>query len=198
MTTLYFSREGSIPEVPWVMGDPKASYEWQVSVAGKGKKKRKGKRPKTEKLEDITVSITLSVKKRYFKKNIFSKFVEEDFDLKSTAEIMLRGFHHAKFSRITTISTDGESIYKEKYDEKPFKEIVGMLDEDEFKELFCEHVKISCEQKGNLRAQADIRKVHPEKNPPIFIRFFGKISKDNLNRLTSYLKKHLPVENIRY
>ena len=54
------------------MGDPQASYKWQASVAGKGKKSKE-KKPKPEKLENIVIKLGLKVKRRPFKGNFIKK-----------------------------------------------------------------------------------------------------------------------------
>jgi hypothetical protein len=191
-----------MPEVPWVMGDPRASYEWQVSVAGKGKRKDKGRQQKSQKLENIVLNIKLKVKKKKLKGNIFTKLaggkIEEDFNPIIVAEALLRALHHAKFKRIIKISADGEMIYDSDSGKIAFKDIINLLNDEEFEGTLFGMVRIFAEYKGNCIAKTDIKKVHLRKKHSITISFKGKIDEDNLIRLLSYIKKHLPIENINY
>lgn len=196
------SRSTNIPEVPWVMGDPRASYEWQVSVAGKGKRKDKGRRQKPKKLENIVLSIDMKVKKKTVKDSIFTKLsggkIEEDFNPIIVAEALLRALHHAKFKRIMKISADGEVIYDSDSEKRTFKDIISLLNDEEFEGALFELVKISAEHKGNCIAKTEIKKVHLRKKPSITISFKGKMDQKNLNRFLGYIKKHLPIEDIHY
>ncbi len=197
-----FSRSKTMPEVPWVMGDPRASYEWQVSVAGKGKRKNKGRRQKPKKLENIVLKIQLKIKKKTVKGNVFTRLlgvkIEEDFNPIIVTEALLRALHHAKFKRITKISADGEVIYDSHSEKRAFKDIITLLGDEEFEGALFELVKFSAEYKGNCIAKTEIKKVHLRKKPSITIGFKGKIDQENFNRFLGYIKKHLPIENIRY
>lgn len=196
------SRNKSLPEVPWVMGDPRASYEWQVSVAGKGKRKDKGRRQKPKKLENIVLNIDMKVKKKTVKGSIFTKLsggkIEEDFNPVIVAETLLRALHHAKFKRITRISADREVIYDLDSEKRAFKDIMNLLNDEEFEGALFGLVKISAEHKGNCSAKIEIKKVHLRKKPPITIKIIGKIDQENLHRFQGYIKKHLPIEDILY
>jgi hypothetical protein len=196
------SRSGSLPEVPWVMGDPHASYKWQVSVAGKGKKKGKEGRAKPEKLENIVLKLTLRVKKSYLEGNfitrLFGGSIKEDFNPIIVAETLLRALHHAKFKSIEKISADGEELYNAKNKEEDIKEIIQILKDEEFEGTLFKQVKISAEHRTNLAAEIEIRRVHSRRKFPITISLNGKIKRENLERLMSYIKKHLPLEELRY
>ena len=204
MTTehILLSPSRSLPEVPWVMGDPHASYEWQVSVAGKGKRKDKGRRQKSKKLENIVLKLKLKVKKRYIGGNIFTKLfggrIEEDFNPIIIAETILRALHHAKFKNITKISADKETLYGPKNEEKDVKEIIRILKDEEFEGTLFAQVKIYAEQRTHLAAEIHVRRVHSGKKHPITIKFDGKINRENFDRLLGYIKKHLPIEDLQY
>ncbi len=191
-------RSGSLPEVPWVMGDPHASYEWQVSVAQKEKKK--GRRLKPAKLENIVVQVRLNVKKRKVRGSFISKLVggaiEEDFNPITVAEKLLRALHFAKFKKILKISLDREVLYEA--GDEAFKAIIQLLKDSEFAGILNKQVKISFEHRAHWTATIDIRRVHLRKKPPITISLNGRIDHKDLDRLLGYIKKHLPIEDIRY
>jgi hypothetical protein len=196
------SRSKTMPEVPWVMGDPRASYEWQVSVARKGKRKDKTRPQKSKKLENIVLKIQIKTKKKTVKGNVFTRLlggkIEEDFNPIIVAEALLRALHHAKFKRIIKLSVDGEVIYDSSSGKRAFKDIINLLDDEEFEGTLFEMVRISAEHKGNCIAKSEIKKVHLRKQPSITISFKGKIDQDNLNRFLGYIRKHMSIENIRY
>ena len=196
------SRSESLPEVPWVMGDPSSSYKWQVSVAGKGKKKGKDRIKKPKKLKNIVIKITLKVKRRYLHGNIFTRLlggrVKEDFNPIMAAETLLRGLGKAKFKSIMKLSADGKVLYEATNNGKEIRDIIQILKNEVFEGSFYDEVKISSEHKTGCIAKIHIRKKHSTRKAPITIRIDGKIKQENLNRLISYIKKHLPVESLRY
>jgi hypothetical protein len=195
------SRSGTLPEVPWVMGDPSASYKWQVSVAGKGKKKDKDQRRRPKRLENVVLKIRLNVKKRRVPgssfKRLFGSKIEEDFNPLAVLEVLLRALHHAKFRSIISISGDNEILYESK-NEKSIKEIVAFLKDEEFEGNLLRIVEISARHRTDLTAEIEINKVHFRKKAPIKISFKGKISKENLERLMGYINKHLSVKAMSY
>ncbi len=186
-------RSESLPEVPWVMGDPTSSYKWQVSVAG-GKKKKKGMRIKPERLDNVIIKIFLKGNKVTVKLNFLSKGVEEDFNPISVTSTVLRALHYVKLKDIKMIRIGKEFVYKgENY--SSLMEILGDMDLDMYD---TGEVNIQGTLKPSIETKVRIQKVHKSGRPSITIGIFGKIQKERVNKLTGYLKKHLPVEKIEY
>lgn len=198
--SLFLSRQGTLPEVPWVMGDPTSTYNWQVSAAGKGKKGKGRKKTKSETLENITLNIFLDVKNNEVESGFLSGLrgtqVEEAFNTLSVSEILLRALHKAKYREVEAITGDGKTLFYAKVDDKSFKEIVDDLKDD--KGSSYNEIKIKAAHGNNRNVYAEIRKQHAKKKAPIKVAFEGKISTAALNTFMGYLKKHLPVKGVSF
>ena len=190
---VYSKKSESIPEVPWVMGDPTASYKWQVSVAG-GKKKKKGMRVKPEKMDNVTIKITLKGKKKPVKLNIIKKGVEESFNPMEITSDVIRALHYIKLKEIKRIKM-GSDV---QYEKKSYSELIKLLEGLKFEGYDYNEVKVEAFLKPSIETKIRIMKVHKRGGWAITIGIFGKIQKERVNRLESYLKKHLPIERIEY
>ncbi|UCF08708.1 MAG: hypothetical protein JSW28_03185 [Thermoplasmata archaeon] len=188
-------RSGNLPEVPWVMGDPTSSYKWQVSVAGKGRKK-KDRESKPDKLGNVVLNITLNVKRKEVKGGFFGKQVEEDFSPQTAAEVLLRAFHKAKYRDIQSVIADGKMLFDSEVDDRTFNEIIGDI-KGGSKPSFSQ-IRIRAKHGTHSFGEIEIRKRHPKKEAPITVSFEGKIGQDILNAFLGYLKKHLPVKDVKY
>jgi len=196
-TSIFLSRQGTLPEVPWVMGDPTSTYNWQVAAAGKGKKGKGKKKTQTETLENITLNIFLDVKKREVESGFLrGAQVEEKFNLISVARTMLRALHKAKYRDVDAVTGDGKTLYYAKVDDKSFKEIVDDLKEG--KGISYNVIKIKAAHGTNRSVVAHIQKQHSRKKPPIKVVFNGKISTSTLNTFIGYLNKHMPVKEVSF
>ncbi len=114
------------------------------------------------------------------------------------AETLLRALHHAKFKSIEKISADGDALYQLRNKDEDIKEMIQILKDEEFEGTLFKCVKISAEHRTNLTAEIEIRRVHSKRKPPVTISLNGKIKRENLERLISYIKKHLPIKDLRY
>ena len=187
------SRSGSLPEVPWVMGDPNASYKWQVSVAG-GKKKTRGRRSKPEKLDNVIIKITLKGKKETVKQNMFRKAVAEDFNPISITSDILRALHYIKLKEIKVIKAGSEILYER----KAYSELISLLHDMEFEGSDHNEIKIQALLKPEIETKVRIQKVHKKGRPAITMGIFGKIQKERVTKLVGYLKKHISIDKISY
>jgi hypothetical protein len=199
-TINFSSRQGTLPEVPWVMGDPTSTYNWQVSAAGKGKKGKGRKKSKSEILENITLNIYLDVKKKEVEAGFLSGLrgtqVEENFNIISVAKAILRALHKAKYREVEAVTGDGKTLYYAKVDDKPFKEIVDGLKNNKGSPYV--EIKIKSAHGTKRIAYVDIRKQHAKKKAPLKVAFEGKISTATLNTFIGYLKQHLPMKGVSF
>jgi hypothetical protein len=177
------------------MGDPNASYKWQVSVA-QGKKKDRGKRTKPKKLENIVLKIYLKGKKKIIKMKILKKGVEEDFKPIAMSAIILRALHFSKLKNIIRITADSEVLHKNKT--KSFPDVMKLLDDFEIKDTNYNHVEIEATLKPENLTKINIKRVHKIGKPPITIAILGKIKKEKLDRIVGYIIKHAPIYKIHY
>jgi DNA-directed RNA polymerase beta subunit len=189
------SRSGSLPEVPWVMGDPNASYKWQVSVAG-GKKRDKKKKPKPKKLENIVISIYPQGKKKSIHLKFLKTRIEEDFNSIVMSSILLRALHFSKLKNVIRIIADSEVLHDNKT--HSFSQIIKLLDDFEIKGANYNHVEIEAIIKPENLTKINIERVHKKGQPPITIAILGKLHKEKLDRIISYIKKHASIDSIQY
>jgi hypothetical protein len=188
-------RSEPLPEIPWVMGDPNASYKWQVSVAG-GKKKTRGKRSKPKKLENVVIRISLNGKKKSIKLNFLKEGIEEDFNTIEITSFILRALHFTKLKNIGTISADSEMLYtKEK---RSFSEVIKILKDFEFEGEIYQHIVLEAVLKPDNTTKVKIDRIHKKGKFPITIGISGKIQKESVDKLVGYLKKHLPIDKILF
>jgi hypothetical protein len=193
VVTVLSKRSESLPEVPWVMGDPTSSYKWQVSVAD-GKKKKRGKRIKPEKFEKVMMRISLKGKKTTVKLNMLKKGVREDFNPMTVTSDIIRGLHLIKLREIKVIKMRP----KAQFEWKPYAELIKLLDELKFEGAEYNDVRVDAVLKPSIEASVRIRKIHKKGRPSITIGIFGRIRKDRVSKLAGYLKKHLPIERMEY
>ena len=188
-------RSEPLPEVPWVMGDPNASFKWQVSVAG-GKKKARGKRSKPKKLENVIIRITLKGKKKRIRLNLLKEGIEEDFNTIVITSFILRALHFTKLKNIKTISADSEILYTNQ--KKSFSEVIKILKDYEFEGANYQHIVLEAILKPDNPTKIKIDRIHKKGKFPITIGISGKIQKESADKLVGYLKKYLPIGKIIY
>lgn len=195
MRSVYFlsKRSEPLPEVPWVMGDPNASFKWQVSVAG-GKKKERGKRSKPKKLENVMIKITLKGKKETVKLNMLRKGVAEDINPISITSDILRALHYIKLKEITKVMAGSKVMYER----RSYSEMLALLHDVEFEGADNIEIKVEAVLKPEIETRIKVKRVHKKGRPSITMGIFGKIQKERVNKLVGYLKKHLPIERLEY
>jgi hypothetical protein len=190
---VHSKRSESLPEVPWVMGDPNASYKWQVSVAG-GKKKRKGMRLKSEKLDNVVIKIALKGKKKPVRLNILKTGVEEDFNPIVITSDVLRALHYIKLKEIKVVRM-GRNV---QYDKRTYSDFLKLLEGLEFEGNDYYEIRVDAILKSSIETKVRIQKVHKKGGWAITIGILGRIEKERVNKLTTYLKKHLPIDKLDY
>lgn len=177
------------------MGDPNASYKWQVSVAG-GKKKARGRKSKPKKLENVNIRITLKVKKEDIKLNFFKKGIEEDFNSIEITTFILRALHFARLKDINSISADSEILYEDQ--KKSHSEVIKLLMDFDFEGTNYQHIVVEAILKPDNPTKVKIDRIHKKGGYPIIIFISGRIAKESIDRFLSYLKKHIPFDKIEY
>ena len=111
-------------EPSWVVGALKEVMDWTEGKhpSKKGEKDRTSEKRQDENLiKNLHIQFDFEVSKREIEpKNIFSKLflkvtrnemIEEDFDLISKAELILRALAKAKFRNIAKLAFDGKTLY---------------------------------------------------------------------------------------
>ena len=104
-------------EPPWVMGSPKEVMDWMESSHPPKKKKEDHKFHKKY-LTNLHIKFDFNVKrkevepKNFFLKMLGGKLIEEDFELLTVTELILRGLAKAKFRNTARIVVDGKVLYE--------------------------------------------------------------------------------------
>ncbi len=190
---VHSKRSESLPEVPWVMGDPTSSYKWQVSVAG-GEKKKKGMRVKPEKLDKVLIKIYLKGKKKSVKINFLRKGIEEEFNPITITSNVLRALHYVKLKYIRRIKVGQHFVYEG----EQYLALIELLEEMKWDIDYISEIKIDGTLKPSIDTLVRIQKIHKKGEPSIIIGIYDRIQKARVNKLVGYLKKHLPVDKIVY
>jgi hypothetical protein len=116
--------DSDFKEPPCAAGSPKEIMDWVEGnhPSKKGEKDRTSeKRQDGDFLKNLRIQFDFEASKREIEpKNIFSKLflkvtrngmIEEDFDLISKAELILRALAKAKFRNIAKLVVDGKTLY---------------------------------------------------------------------------------------
>jgi len=190
---------------PWVYG-PKEVMDW-VDASYPTKKKEKSRHDrKNVTLKNLHIKFDFDVKHNEIDsssissklKSIFlgDRYIEEDFDLFKTAEIILRAFAKAKFKNTAKISADGIILYDHPEDKTDLRETIKGL--DDFKKIIekskvIEIVAILSDI-GKCTANISIKKIHSEKDHTVEIRMKGTIKGDLYHTFYNYLNEKLGIK----
>ena len=121
-------------EPPWVMGSPKEVMDWMEASHPSKKEKDKHKYEK-EFLKNLHIKFDFNVDKKevnspsFFSRITTGKMVEEDFELLSTTELILRGLAKAKFRNTAKIIVDGKTLYEHPEKKSDLRKTIEDIDE---------------------------------------------------------------------
>jgi len=188
-------------EPPWVMGSPKEVMDWQdASHPSKGKK---GKHETEKKfLKNLHIKFDFDVNKKeidppnFISKVFGLKYFEEDFDLLSTAELILRGLAKAKFKNTAKIVVDGKTLYEHPENKSDLRDTIKSLKdfEDEIKDGKKIKIEAILLDVGKVKAMIKISKIHSDKEHSIDIQIKGKIRKNIYHTFLNYLKENIGLK----
>jgi len=193
---------------PWVYG-PKETMDWmEATHPSKKRNKKHEKKSSDNLLSDVHIQMDLDSEQTKIKPtNVFSEViskitgniqVEENFDLSSTSEIILRALAKAKFRHNVGILID------EKIDHKPpeitsdFKEALDVFKGVSVDINQCKILEITATLEDIHRCVAEIKikKVHKKKEHAIDILMKGLIKEELYHEFFNYLNEKLKVKNI--
>jgi len=185
-------------EPPWVMGSPKEVMDWMEASHPSKKEKDKHKFEK-EFLKNLHIKFDFDVDRKevnppsFFSKIISGKMIEEDFELLSTTELILRGLAKAKFRNTAKIIVDGKTIYEhpeKKTDlRKTIEDIVEYSSEiSQGKNV--EIIAILADVEKCI-ATIKINKIHSNKEHSVDIQINGKIRKEIYHTFLNYLNEKI-------
>jgi hypothetical protein len=191
---------------PWVQS-PSEVMDW-MNATHPSKKTKRGKHVSSgeEVLRNLHVRFDLNVEqKKIPPRTIFSKIitmitgngvVEEDFDLVSTAELVLRGLAKAKFKNIVKIVFDDKTIYRHSDTHPDLRKTI-----DDFSVMtrdvhIGKSVEVTAILKEGMRSIAIVKimKIHKEKDHAVDIQIKGGIKKELYHTFLNYLTEKLGLK----
>jgi len=196
-------------EPPWVAGSPKEIMDWVEGnhPSKKGEKDRASeKRQDGDFLKNLHIQFDFEVSKREIEpKNIFSKLflkvtrnemIEEDFDLISKAELILRALAKAKFRNIAKLVVDGKTLYNHPEKKYDLRKTVDGIDEFSHEIRGRRSIKITAvlADVEKCTAHIEIKRIHSKKEHSVDIQMTGEIKKELYHTFLNYLNQNLCVK----
>ena len=191
------SRYGSnFREPPWVMGSPKEVQNWMEASHPSKKKEDKHKFEK-QFLKNLHIKFDLDVPTKIIKSGLFGKkIIEEDFELLSTTELILRGLAKAKFRNAAKIIVDKKILYEHpevKSDLRKTIEDISEFSKDISQGKNVEIIAI-LNDVYKCTAVIKINKVHNNKEHSVDIQLKGEIRKEIYHTFLNYLNEKIGLK----
>jgi hypothetical protein len=187
-------------EPPWVMGSPKEVMDW-IEASHPSKKEDKYKF-ETKYLTNLHIKFDFDVEKRTVKSSSFFSRVlglnqiEEDFELLSTSELILRGLAKAKFKNAVKIVVDGKTFYdnpEKKPDLRKTIDNISDFSEDISKAQSVEIIAI-LDDIEKAEAKIKIKRIHRKKEHSVDIEIKGKIKSEIYHTFLNYIRENIGLK----
>ena len=192
---------------PWVYG-PKETMDWIEAThpSEKGDKKP-GKGSSNVILKNMHIQLDLDVEQTKINPSVFSgllskitgnTYVEEHFDLLSTAESILRALAKARFRHTVKILIDKKIQHDHPEITSDLKRAIDILKGISLNMNQCKILEITALSDGAHRCTAEIKikKIHKKKEHAIEILMKGRIKQESYHVFLNYLNEKLKVKNI--
>jgi uncharacterized protein YajQ (UPF0234 family) len=191
---------------PWVQS-PSEVMDW--IDATHPSKKTEGKKHRAsgeEVLRNLHVRFDLNVgNTKIPSPNFISKFitmitgkgfVEEEFELIPTAELVLRGLAKAKFKNIVKIIFDEKTVYHHSDDHPDLRKTIDDFSSITHDVHIGRSVEVTAVLKEGLRSTAIVKilKIHKEKDHAVDIQIKGGIKKELYHTFLNYLTENLDLK----
>ncbi len=185
-------------EPPWVMGSPKEVMDWMEASHPSKKGKDKHKYEK-EFLKNLHIKFDFDVDKKevnppnFLSRIISGKIIEEDFELLSTTELILRGLAKAKFRNTAKIIVDSKTLYEHPEKKSDLRKTIEDIEEYSSEISNGKNVEIIAILADIEKCTAIIKinKIHSIKNHSVDIQISGKIRKEIYHTFLNYLNEKL-------
>jgi hypothetical protein len=193
---------------PWVYG-PKETMEWiEATHPSEKRDKKPQKRGSNVILKNMHIQLDLDVEQaKIDPPNVFSgllskitgnTYVEEHFDLLSTADAILRALSKAKFKHTARILIDKKIQHDHPKITSDLKNAIDILRGISLDMNHCKILEITALSDGAHRCTAEIKikKIHKKKEHAIEIFMKGRITEESYHVFLNYLIEKLKVKNI--
>ena len=193
--------DSNFREPPWVMGSPKEVMDW-VEASHKSSKDEEKKEYDKKFLKNLHIKFDFNVDHKEVKSScVFCRVVglnkiEEDFDLFSTSELILRGLAKAKFKNLAKIVADGKKLYDHPEIKSDLRKTIDDFKEfsDQIKNAMSIEIVAILADVEKATAVIKIKKVHSKKDHSVDIQIDGKIRSDIYHTFLNYLDNKLGLE----
>ena len=193
---------------PWVQS-PSEVMDW--IYATHPSKKTKGKKHVSsgaKVLRNLHVCFDLNVKqKKVPPSNVFSKFltmitgngfVEEEFDLVLTAELVLRGLAKAKFKTLSKIVIDEKTVFHDSQDHSDLRKTIDDFNLITHDVPIRKSIEVTAILKEGMRSIVivKIKKIHKKKDHTVDIQIKGGIKEELYYTFENYLTEKFGLKEL--
>jgi len=192
---------------PWVMGSPKEVMDWiEATHPSKKESKKIDHKGSKEFLTNLHIKFDFNVKQTKIEpSNIFLKLflkitgneiVEEDFNLLTVTELILRGLAKAKFRNTAKIVVDGRTLYEHPEKKSDLRRTIQDISEFSLGISNGKKVEITAilADVEKCIAIIKINKIHDKKEHSVDIQIKGKIRKEIYHTFLNYLKDEIGLK----
>jgi hypothetical protein len=180
-------------EPPWVIGSPKEVMDWIDATHPKKVKHEKDDEKKY--LTNLHIKFDFDVSQKEIKMNgIFAKLsgrkmIEEDLDVLSSTELILRGLAKAKFKNTAKIVVDGAVVYHHPEKKTDLKDTIQVINEFSEKLRKGKQLEITALLDDFIKCTAiiKVKKIHYLDEHSMDIQINGKIRKEIYHTFLNYL-----------
>ena len=194
--------DSSFREPPWVIGSPKETFDWLVATHPE-KKKKENDNQKKKYLTNLHIKFDFDVDTKEINSNcIFCKStglfkqIEEDFELLSTTELILRGLAKAGFRNTVKIVLDNKVLYNHPEKKSDLRKTIDDIGEFSSEISKGKNIEITAALKEieNCLATIKINKIHSKKEHSVDIFIKGKIREDIYHAFFNYLNEKIGLK----
>lgn len=193
-----------LKEPPWVMGSPKEVMDWIESShpSKKSKDKHEERNYEKEILKNLHIKFDFDVDRKemnpqsFISKIISRKMIEEDFELLSTTELILRGLAKAKFRNTAKITVDNKTLYEHPEKKSDLRKTIDDISEYSLEISKGTNVEVTAilADVEKCTATIKINKIHSIKEHSVDIQINGKIRKDIYHTFLNYLNEKIGLK----
>ena len=188
-------------EPPWVMGSPKEVMDW-MEASHPPKKKKDDHRFDKKYLKNLHIKFDFDVEQREIEPNTFflkmlgGKLIEEDFDLLSVTELILRGLAKAKFKNTAKIVVDGSVLYEHPEKKTDLRKTIEEIDEFSKDIISGKRIEVTAilADVDKATATIHIKKVHKVNEHSVEIQIKGRIKEEIYHIFFNYLNDKIGIK----
>lgn len=185
-------------EPPWVMGSPKEVQDW-MDATHPSKEDRRKKLEDKKYLKNLHIKFDLDVEKKLIAdmpltaKILGKKLVEEDFEVFSITELVLRGLAKAGFKNASKIFVDKNTVYDHPEKKSDLRKTINKINEfeNEIKNGKTVQVESILDDIHKCTATIVVKKVHYDNEHSVEIKMKGMIKKDVYHTFLNYLEENI-------